>query len=150
AERPVDEFLVAIVGPVVSAAIAAVAWLASGIAPSDGGVAAAILNYLAVANLILALFNLIPGFPLDGGRIVRALVWGATGSLRTATNVASYIGQAIAFALIGLGALRMFGGDFLGGLWTVFIGWFLNGAAEASRRQVVAQQTFRGVRVADL
>jgi Zn-dependent protease len=150
AEGPVDEFLVAIVGPITSGAIAGLAWMAGSLVPADEGMLPAILGYLAVANGILALFNLIPGFPLDGGRVLRAIVWGVSGSLETATNVSSYVGQVIAFGLIGVGVLRMFGGDFLGGLWTAFIGWFLNSAAESSRRQTIAQETFRGVRVADL
>jgi CBS domain-containing protein len=99
---------------------------------------------------LLALFNLIPGFPLDGGQILRAIVWATSGSLRTATNVASYAGQLFGYGLIFWGVLRIVSGDVIGGMWTAFIGWFLNGAAETSRQQLAAQETFRGVRVADL
>src|SRR2546425_2739139 len=95
AEEPLDEFLIAVVGPITSLAIAAASWLASGLAPSDRGVVHAIMAYLALANLILALFNLVPGFPLDGGRVLRAIIWALSGSLRTATDVATYLGQAI-------------------------------------------------------
>lgn len=150
AERPLDELLIAVVGPLTSGAIAAIAWLASGvIAPADGIVDATV-SYLAVANGILAVFNLVPGYPLDGGRVLRAIVWAATGSMPMATRVAAYTGQAVAYGLIVLGVLRMFTGDFLGGMWTAFIGWFLNGAAEASRRQMALQAGVRGVRVRDL
>jgi CBS domain-containing protein len=150
AERPLDEFLIAVVGPLTSGAIAGLAWLASGAVNPTTGLPHAILAYLAAANGILAAFNLVPGYPLDGGRILRALVWGVSGNLRTSTKVASYVGQAVAYGLIALGVLRMFGGDFLGGVWTAFIGWFLSGAAESSRRQLAVQAGFRGVRVRDL
>jgi Zn-dependent protease/CBS domain-containing protein len=150
AERPLDEFLIAVVGPLTSGAIGGLAWLASGMVAETNGIAHAILNYLAVSNGILAAFNMVPGYPLDGGRILRAIVWAISGSLPTATKAASYVGQAFAYGLIALGVLRMFGGDFLGGMWTAFIGWFLNGAAEASRRQLAFQAGFRGVRVRDL
>ena len=150
AERPLDEFLIAVVGPIASFAIAGLAWLAARAVADESGMAHAIASYLALANLILGLFNLVPGFPLDGGRILRAVVWALSGSLRTATNVASFAGQAIALGLVAWGVWRMVGGDLFGGLWTAFIGWFLNGAAEQTRRGVAAQQSFRGVRVADL
>jgi Zn-dependent protease/CBS domain-containing protein len=150
AERPLDEFLIAIVGPITSFAIAALAWLLARAVPDDTSMAHAIASYLAVANLILGLFNLVPGFPLDGGRVLRALVWALSGSLRTATNVASYTGQAIALGLVAWGVWRMVGGDLFGGMWTAFIGWFLNGAAEQTRRGFAAQQSFQGVRVADV
>jgi Zn-dependent protease/CBS domain-containing protein len=150
AERPLDEFLIAVVGPITSFAVAGLAWLAARAVPDQSSMAHAIASYLAIANLILALFNMVPGFPLDGGRVLRAVVWALSGSLRTATNVASYSGQAIALGLVAWGVSRMVGGDVFGGLWTVFIGWFLNGAAEQTRRDVAARQSFQGVRVADL
>lgn len=148
AEAPRDEFLVAVVGPITSLVLAGLAWLGAS-APIEGP-PDAVLHYLAFTNAALAVFNLVPGFPLDGGRILRAAVWGATGSLRTATNLSSYAGQAVAFGLVGWGVLRMFSGNFMGGLWIAFVGWFLNGAAEQSRRELSQQETFRGVRIADL
>jgi Zn-dependent protease/CBS domain-containing protein len=150
AERPLDEFLIAIVGPITSFAIAGLAWLLAGAIPDRTGMAHAIAYYLAFGNLILGAFNLVPGFPLDGGRVLRAIVWALSGSLRTATNIASYTGQAIALGLVAVGVWSMVNGDLYGGLWTAAIGWFLNGAAEQTRRGVAAQQSFRGVRVADL
>jgi Zn-dependent protease len=149
AERPLDEFLIAIVGPITSFAVAAAAWLGAAVAVGSG-VGHAIVAYLALANLVLALFNLVPGFPLDGGRVLRAIVWALSGSLRTATAVASYVGQAIALGLVAWGISRILNDDLFGGLWTAFVGWFLNGAAEQARRDMAARQSFRGVRVADL
>src|SRR5207253_156474 len=105
AERPLDEFLIAVVGPITSGAIAGPPWLASGAVVPTTGMAHAILSYLAAANGILALFNLVPGYPLDGGRILRALIWAVSGNMGTATTAASYVGQFIAYGLIGLGAL---------------------------------------------
>jgi CBS domain-containing protein len=117
--------------------------------PSDSPLSAA-LSYLAFINVLLGVFNLVPGFPLDGGRVLRSVVWAATGDLRRATNVASYVGQGVGFLLIFWGVSRILGGDFLGGLWTAFIGWFLNNAAESTRRQQALTENLRGVRVAEL
>lgn len=127
-----DEFLVAIVGPISSFVLAGVFWLLGQTLPSTGPLGA-VVGYLAFINLLLGGFNLVPGFPLDGGRVLRSLVWGATGDLQRATLVASYAGQAFGWLLILWGLSRLLSGDLLGGLWTAFIGWFLNGAAESSR-----------------
>jgi Zn-dependent protease/CBS domain-containing protein len=144
-----DEFLVAVVGPVSSLVLAGIFWLLSqGVAGSDA--AAALFGYLALVNVLLGVFNLIPGFPLDGGRVFRSLVWGATGDMRRATVVAAYAGQAVGWLLILWGFVRLLSGDFFGGLWTAFIGWFLNNAAEATRHEQVQRQTFRGVSVASI
>ena len=170
-----DEFLVAIVGPLTSFLLAGACWAAfaalgpGGMAiPDTPGVpgspgtagapvaaagsapARAVFGYLAAVNLLLGLFNLLPGFPLDGGRVLRSIIWGVTGSLRRATQVASYAGQAIGFLLIFWGVSRMFGGAFLNGMWLAFVGWFLNGAAEAARRSQALTEDLRGVRVAAL
>jgi Zn-dependent protease/CBS domain-containing protein len=141
-----DEFLVAVVGPLSSLVLAGVFWLISQALPSLSP-SAALFAYLAFVNLLLGLFNLVPGFPLDGGRVLRSLVWGATGDMQRATVVAAYAGQAFAWLLIVWGFVRLLSGDFLGGLWTAFIGWFLNGAAESTRQEQIQRQTFRGVQV---
>jgi Zn-dependent protease/CBS domain-containing protein len=149
-ENPGQEFLIAVVGPVSSLVLAAVCW---GLLQMSGGAAApiqALLVYLALINFVLGVFNLLPAFPLDGGRVLRAIIWAITGDLYRATNWAAGIGQVFAFLLIILGILQIFGGNFLGGIWIAFIGWFLNGAAESSRRQTVVRESFRGVRVAQL
>ena len=149
AESPADEFAIAVVGPVTSLVLAALFWAAQQAAPT-GTPLRALLAYLAFINVLLGLFNLLPGFPLDGGRVLRAIIWRVTNDLRRATDIAARVGQTLAFGFIAWGVLRIFGGDLFGGLWIAFIGWFLNGAAESSRRQVTEQTLFRGVRVRQL
>ncbi len=149
-EEPRDEFLISVVGPLTSFALAGLAWLADRALDPGSSPLGAVLGYLAMINLILGVFNLIPGFPLDGGRVLRSAIWGATGSMRRATDVAASVGQGVGFLLIFWGVSQVFGGSFLNGLWTAFIGWFLNNAAEASRRSVGARESLRGVRVETL
>jgi Zn-dependent protease/CBS domain-containing protein len=150
AERSLDEFLIAVVGPLSSFVLAGVFWAAGQVAALDGTPLGAFLGYLASVNLILGVFNLVPGFPLDGGRVLRSIVWGASGSLRRATQVASYVGQGFGFLLIFWGVARLLGGDVFGGLWTAFIGWFLNNAAESTRQQQALTDDLRGVSVAQV
>src|SRR5579859_6465258 len=149
ATTPGDEFFVAVVGPVSSIILAGIFWAVSQTLPSASP-AGALVGYLAFINLLLGGFNLVPGFPLDGGRVLRSLVWGATGSLQRATEVASYAGQAVGWLLIVWGFARVLGGDFLGGVWTAFIGWFLNNAAESTRHEQAQRETLRGVPVSRL
>jgi hypothetical protein len=89
----------------------------------------------------------VPGFPLDGGRILRGAVWAASGDLQQATRVASLAGQAIGSLLVVSGLLLLLGGDLLGGLWIAFIGWFLNGAAESSRQRQTLRAALAGIHV---
>jgi Zn-dependent protease len=147
ARAPGDEFLVSVVGPLSSLLLAGIWWaLQQALAPGDTP-AGALLGYLAVVNAGLAVFNLVPGFPLDGGRVLRSVIWGATHDLRRATVVASAVGQGVGFLLIAWGVARVLGGDLLGGLWTAFIGWFLNNAAESTRQQQAVAENLRGLRV---
>lgn len=145
-----DEILVAIAGPLASivlgVAFGALLLGLSGVSPE----LSALLTYLALTNLLLAAFNLIPGFPLDGGRVFRGLAWLATGSYARATNIATILGQAVAYIFIFGGLFMAFTGAFLSGIWIAFIGWFLNSAADAARRQSRLTTAFRGVRVRDL
>ena len=137
-KRPAVEFLVALAGPLVSGAIAWACWLAGSAIAVDSHaslIAATILRYLAMINLGLILFNLLPGFPLDGGRVLRAALWGITGNLRTATRIASAIGSALGLGLIVMGVWLMVRGAGLHGLWYVFLGFFLRDAALASLRR---------------
>jgi Zn-dependent protease/CBS domain-containing protein len=150
AERALDEFLVAVVGPVSSFVLAGVFWVIGQVAGLNGTPLGAFVGYLASVNLILGLFNLVPGFPLDGGRVLRSIVWASTGSLRRATQVASYVGQGFGFLLIFWGVARLLGGDVFGGLWTAFIGWFLNNGAEATRQQQALTEDLRGASVAQV
>jgi Zn-dependent protease/CBS domain-containing protein len=150
AEDPTDEFLISVVGPLTSFALAAVSWLALQALSLGGSPLGAVLGYLALINVMLGAFNLLPGFPLDGGRVLRSLIWAASGSLRRATEIASYVGQGFGFLLIFSGVWQVLGGNFLSGLWIGFIGWFLNSAAESTRQQQALQEGLRGARVAEL
>lgn len=134
AENPADELAIAGVGPLCSLVLAGVFWLLVrlGEALAWSEPVLVVGDYLALINLVLALFNLLPGFPLDGGRLFRALVWRHTGNLTVATRWATNGGKALGYALIGLGALQTFAGAVVGGLWMVFIGWFLRTAAMTS------------------
>jgi Zn-dependent protease/CBS domain-containing protein len=151
-EEPGDEFLIAGVGPLSSFAIAGLFWVIAWVGTELGwsvavtGVAA----YLAYINVALAVFNLLPGFPLDGGRLFRAVVWKSTGDLTRATRWASNGGKVLGYLLIALGLLNFFTGNLIGGLWLVFIGWFVRMAAEASFTQHRLRESFRGMRARDL
>lgn len=154
-ESPATEFLVGIVGPVTSAVVGlgclglavALGW-APGAAPARP--VHAVLVWLGYINFGLAVFNMVPGYPLDGGRVLRALAWWATGDPGRATRVAARGGQAVAFAFIVLGLVRFFFGGGLGGLWIAFIGWFLLSAAAESYGRVEVTERLRGLRVADV
>ena len=151
-EDPADEFVIAGVGPlssfVIAGLFAAAAWIGGrlGWSVAVTGVA----SHLAVINTALAVFNLLPGFPLDGGRLFRAVVWKATGNLQKAMRWATTGGKVVGYGLILLGLLQVFAGALIGGLWLVFIGWFMRTAAEASMTQHVLQRSLEGVRAADL
>jgi Zn-dependent protease/CBS domain-containing protein len=168
---PGAEFLLAIVGPLTSIVLGVIFFVLGGLSagtlvqevmPFMTGLAplsplAIILLWLGQVNILLGLFNLIPGFPLDGGRVLRALLWAATNHLRTATRWASWVGQAIGWLMIIAGLamifgtrIPFFGTGFLGGLWLAFIGWFLNTAAIQSYQQVVIHDILEGVPVARL
>ena len=136
-KRPVVEFLIAIAGPAVSAVLAAGCFIASNVLAATHGsplIVVAVLQYLAAINTALILFNLLPGFPLDGGRVLRALLWGITGNLRLATRIASTIGSALGLALLGMGIWSIVRGAGFHGLWYVLLGLYLREAAAASNR----------------
>jgi len=143
------EFRIAIAGPLVSLALGGlfvlVAWLA-GLPEAVDGVAA----WLGYINLALLVFNLLPALPLDGGRVLRSLLWKARGDFAWATNVAAGIGRGFGYAMIAGGIfLFIFWEDF-GGAWLAFIGWFLLSAATAEQRYLAAREAFGGLRVRDL
>lgn len=156
------EFYMAIVGPVTSLILSGVFYVGFSILYGPKNLAdflnpirplnliEAIIFWLGYINLSLGLFNLIPGFPLDGGRVLRSIIWGATKNLRTATNIAAGIGQGFGWILIGLGVYIALMGNILSGLWIAFIGWFLNSAADSSRRELTMRETLRGVHVRDV
>jgi CBS domain-containing protein len=120
-----------VVGPLTSFAIAAFCFGATRALPGPPW-GAALLGYLVVVNLLVGAFNLVPGFPLDGGRVLRALLWSWRGDLGWATRIASRVGAAVAVLLIVVGALRAVGGEIVGGLWFVLIGVFLHHAAQST------------------
>ena len=122
------EFFIAIAGPLTSFALAAVFGLFQALSTQIAPVFA-VAEYLAYINGTLALFNLIPGFPLDGGRVFRAIVWGLTHNLRRATELAATIGRVVAFLFILFGVWQIFTGNWANGIWIAFIGWFLDNAA---------------------
>ncbi|MGD2206622.1 MAG: site-2 protease family protein, partial [Anaerolineae bacterium] len=144
------EFRIAIAGPLSSLGLAALLGGLGG-ALADNIVLSAPLAYLGRINLLLAVFNMIPGFPLDGGRVLRAALWAFGGSFRNATKWASRAGRVVAFGFIlfGVGQILL-GGGFLNGLWIAFIGWFLNNAAESSYQQVVVRDMLSGVKARDV
>ena len=145
-----SEFTMAIAGPLASFMVAgvwAVLWLAL---RSFSALLGGAFYYLALINVGLGVFNLIPGFPLDGGRVLRSIIWGVTKNLRLATRIASWAGQTVAFLLVLLGVLQLFGGNWLNGLWTVMIGWFLRNAAVSSYRQLVLREAMTDVSATQL
>src|SRR5262249_18783283 len=149
-QDPGVEFQVAFVGPLTSLVIGAVAWVLALATRGVSAPATAVLGYLGISNLLLGAFNLIPGFPLDGGRVLRSILWGITHNMRTATEWASRVGQIVAFLFIFFGILEFFGGNVLGGIWIGFTGWFLLSAAQTANQQVMLETMLRGVTVGDL
>jgi len=165
---PMDELLVTIVGPLTSFLLGAI-FLISGTGSialsninimnatamlSELGPLTTILLWLGSVNILVGLFNLIPGFPLDGGRIVRSILWGITDNLSKATRWASWMGQAVAWLMIFAGMSMLFGAripflgsGFINGIWLIFIGWFLQSAAVRSYRKVVIQDVLDDVAV---
>jgi Zn-dependent protease/CBS domain-containing protein len=147
---PGIEFQIAFVGPLVSLLIGGIAYLLSLPLRGVNSPLTAILSYLAVTNVLLGLFNLIPGFPLDGGRVLRSIIWKVTGSLQTATRVATILGQVIAYLFIFWGIWQFFGGNVLNGIWIGFIGWFLLLSAQSANSQSMLQSMLRGVTVGEV
>ncbi len=151
-DDPATELKVALAGPAVSAVLAAAFWGAVILTGLRSGRPAAQLSflYLAIANTFLLGFNLLPGLPLDGGRVLRAIIWRVTGSLKRATYIASITGQALAGLMIILGLVTiLFAKQIVTGLWLIFIALFLRQAAEASYRQGTMKRALRGATVAD-
>lgn len=162
-ENPGVEFVMAIVGPLTSIALGIIFWIiwyfitktwvlpvfSVNIPASKQTLGLAITGFLAYTNIALAIFNLLPGFPLDGGRVFRSIIWRATGNLYRATNIASIVGRVFGWGFIALGVVlaifTQFG--FLNGLWFVFVGWFLNSAADNSRSEATLREHLTGILV---
>jgi Zn-dependent protease/CBS domain-containing protein len=143
---PGAEFRIAIAGPLTSLALAAL-FGGVGTVGANAPLVSVPALWLARINLAVALFNLLPGFPLDGGRVLRAAVWAWTGSFDRANRTAAAAGEVLALALIGVGTLRALGGDVAGGIWMALIGWFLHSAVLAGRAQAALRDLLRGATV---
>lgn len=149
------EFWMGIAGPITSAIIgtiflSAAIFLGWSPAPASQSPLATMLGWLGVINIALAVFNMIPGFPLDGGRVLRAIVWWITGNPAKAIRVATGVGQFVAFGFIVVGLFRFFNGAGFAGLWLTFIGWFLLDAARSSYAQFEVTNQLSNVRVSDV
>ncbi len=141
--RALVQFWISIIGPSISFALALFFFLLQPLF-IDVVPLLALVKYLVYINLVLGLFNLIPGFPLDGGGVFRAVVWGITRNPRRATLMAANLGRIIAYLFIFLGVWQMFGGNFINGLWIAFIGWFLESAARGQVQQMALHDMLAG------
>lgn len=150
AESPGDEFKIAIAGPIVSVLtgvfFGAIWVVFGGLNPQ----LAALVGYIALINIVLAVFNMIPGFPLDGGRVLRAIIWKLTNSVRKSTRIVSTIGTMFGSFLFLVGILFVFSGNAFNGVYMIAIGWFLQNAASQGRQQVEQEVALRDVYVRDL
>ncbi len=153
-DRPRDEFLIAVMGPAVSIALGGMFLVIAAFLPdSTTGLQAlgALASWLGTINLVLVVFNCIPGFPLDGGRVLRSIIWGLTGNFEKSTKIAASGGAIFAHLLIILGVVRIFlAKDFVGGLWMAFIGWFLLSAARSSVTQMYVKGSLDSMRVGEV
>jgi Zn-dependent protease len=143
------EFLIAVVGPLTSLALAALFYLSEPLL-ANAPPALAVVKYLALINLLLGLFNIIPGFPLDGGRVFRAIVWGVNKNFRRATLIAASTGRFIGFLFIVSGVFMVLKGNLFNGIWIAFIGWFLESAAGAQVQQQLVQGLLVGHKVSEV
>lgn len=148
-KKPLGEFTMALVGPMSSFALALSFFILSLLLKGVSEPLAASSTYLAVINTALGIFNLLPGFPMDGGRILRSLIWKVTGDLKKATRAASVAGQGFAFLLILLGILQILRANLLG-LWWILIGWFLHNAAVRGYSEVMIKSVLEGMKAEDL
>ena len=163
ARNPKEDFNIAVVGPLMSAALGLLFSSIASLAMSEAGIdnladspqavmsqlspAATACLWLGSVNMLLAIFNLMPGFPMDGGRVFRALIWWATGDAIRATRIAANAGMVVALVIIGLGFWNILAYANLGGLWLVLIGWFLSHMARMSYTQLVTEHNLQSTPV---
>jgi Zn-dependent protease len=149
-----DEFRMAFAGPLSSLILGGlffgIYFTVRAVAGEAAQFVAAISYYLGLINILLGLFNLIPAFPLDGGRVLRSLIWWGNKNMQSATKIASNIGRAFGFLFILGGIALAFTGNFFNGVWLVLIGWFLESAASASYRQMVMQDMLKGHKASEI
>ncbi|MFC1496311.1 CBS domain-containing protein [Candidatus Margulisiibacteriota bacterium] len=150
--NPATEFKMAAAGPIMSVFLAIIFLLVKTFAVNLNLsiIIIAISNYLFIINLAVAVFNMVPGFPLDGGRLLRATLWYYLKDLKKATQVAAGIGKTFALGLMALGVFTFMSGNYIGGIWFIFIGIFLQEAAEMSYRQMLMKKVFSKFHVEDL
>jgi Zn-dependent protease/predicted transcriptional regulator len=148
AKEASTEFVIAIVGPLTSFVLAGVSFvIASAV---DEPRISLVASYLTYINFVLGLFNLVPGFPLDGGRVLRAILWGTTGSMRKATEWAANVGKLVAWGMFAVALLLLYRGDVISGIWLAAIAWFLYNAASNSVQQVVFETRLQRVKAGDV
>ena len=151
AETPGAEFKMAIAGPLISLLMAGLFGLIYQILSKSADQIAAIALWLAWINIVLAVFNLLPGFPLDGGRIFRSIIWRISGNYKRSTVIASYVGRGIGFLIIIGGVVIIFmTRDFVAGIWLALVGWFIESAARSSYHQLNLQQMLKGFTVSQV
>ncbi len=146
---PNAELLMALAGPAMSLILAAIFGIAFLFASSGEWPVeiTGVVGYLALINVVLVVFNMLPAFPLDGGRVLRAFLWMWDGNVRRATRIASWIGSAFGFILVGVGLVSVFFGNYIGGIWWFLIGLFLRNAAQMSYKQILLRSALQGERV---
>ena len=148
-DTPSKELIISLAGPFASfflAIIFGTVWLLGRFIPEISEPA----KYLTFINIALGAFNLLPGFPLDGGRVLRSIIWRSTKNFEKATIIATNIGKAIGFAIIAVGIFYIFRGAFFNGIWLMLIGWFLQSTAAQSHAQILMQKSLKGVKVKDI
>ena len=152
ADRARDEFWIAIAGPLASlllGAVFALAWFAAEALGRGNGITATVCLWLAEMNVLLALFNLIPSFPMDGGRVMRGLLWGFTGDGWLATRIAAWTGRFFAYAMVLGGTYFLVSGAIASAIWLIGVGWFLNSAVSSSYRQATVRERLKGMAVGE-
>ena len=148
-ETPMNEFVMAIAGPVASFVLAiffGMIWLLT----RQYELIREPVRYLTIIIIILGVFNMLPGYPLDGGRVLRSIIWKVTDNIKKATLIASTTGRVIGFLIIAVGIFFLFTGNFLNGVWFAFIGWFLQSSARMGYRQLIFETSIKGVKVGDV
>jgi len=150
-DHPLNELKMAIAGPAMSIFLGLLLMLTANLLGTAGAPEQVTvpLAYMADVNLILAIFNLVPAFPLDGGRVLRAIIWHFKGDLRLATKIASSAGALFGYMLIFSGVFVLMAGDFINGIWVAFIGWFIQQMSQASYQQTVFSDIFKNIQVKD-
>ncbi len=150
--NPSAEFMIAIVGPLASLVLAGMFWLIWRALEREGPDPsfAAIALYLVGLNTVVAVFNMLPAFPLDGGRVLRSIIWAITKNLQKATYLATRVGRIFAYILISIGAVSLFAGAGFQGIWMALIGFFLLQGAEASYTQVLLKEALAGIAIRDI